>query len=149
VRLPPATLHVAGFEHREDAERFLSDLRDRFAEFGLVLHPEKTRLIEFGRFAAQNRARRGDRKPETFDYLGLTHMCATDRHGRFKLKRVTSKKKMRSKLKSVKTEMRRRMHHPIPEQARWLARVLQGPSPCVGAPMSARTRTTAPVWPDG
>jgi group II intron reverse transcriptase/maturase len=118
--------YVAGFEHRDDAERFLADLRGRLAEFGLELHPEKTRLIEFGRFAAQNRARRGDRKPETFDYLGLTHMCATDRHGRFKLKRVTSKKKMRSKLKSVKTEMRRRMHLPIPEQARWLARVLQG-----------------------
>jgi RNA-directed DNA polymerase len=118
--------YVAGFEHRDDAERFLADLRERFAEFGLELHPEKTRLIEFGRYAAQNRARRGDRKPETFDYLGLTHMCATDRHGRFKLKRVTSKKKMRSKLTAVKTEMRRRMHHPIPEQARWLARVLQG-----------------------
>ena len=118
--------YVAGFEHRDDAERFLADLRGRCAEFGLVLHPEKTRLIEFGRFAAQNRARRGDRKPDTFDFLGLTHICAEDRRGRFKLKRVTSKKKMRSKLKSVKTEMRRRMHHPIPEQARWLARVLQG-----------------------
>jgi RNA-directed DNA polymerase len=118
--------YVAGFEHREDAERFLADLRGRFAEFGLELHPEKTRLIEFGRFAAQNRARRGDRKPDTFDFLGLSHICAEDRHGRFKLKRVTSKKKMRSKLKSVKAEMRRRMHLPIPEQARWLARVLQG-----------------------
>jgi len=117
---------VAGFEHREDAERFLAELRGRFAEFGLELHPEKTRLIEFGRFAAQNRERRNDRKPDTFDFLGLTHICAEDRHGRFKLKRVTSKKKMRAKLKSVKTEMRRRMHHPIPEQGRWLARVLQG-----------------------
>ncbi len=118
--------YVAGFEHREDAERFLAELRGRFAEFGLELHPEKTRLIEFGRFAAQNRERRNDRKPDTFDFLGLTHICAEDRHGRFKLKRVTSKKKMRAKLKSVKTEMRRRMHHPIPEQGRWLARVLQG-----------------------
>ena len=117
---------LAGFEHRDDAERFLADLRDRFAQFGLELHPDKTRLIEFGRFAARDRARRGDRKPETVTFLGLTHICAEDRHGRFKLKRVTSKKKMRSKLKSVKTEMRRRMHHPIPEQARWLARVLQG-----------------------
>jgi RNA-directed DNA polymerase len=117
--------YVAGFEHREDAERFLADLRGRFAEFGLELHPEKTRLIEFGRFAAQNRERRNDRKPDTFDFLGLTHICAEDRHGRFKLKRVTSKKKMRAKLKSVKTEMRRRMHLPIPEQGRWLARVLQ------------------------
>ena len=117
---------LAGFQHRDDAERFLADLRDRFAQFGLELHPEKTRLIEFGRFAARDRQRRGDRKPETFEFLGFTHICATDRHGLFKLKRVTSKKKMRSKLKSVKTEMRRRMHHPIPEQGRWLARVLQG-----------------------
>src|SRR5665213_1811872 len=118
--------YVAGFQHREDAERFLADLRDRFAEFGLELHPDKTRLIEFGRFAARDRQRRGDRKPETFSFLGFTHICATDRHGRFKLKRVTSKKKMHAKLKSVKTEMRRRMHHPIPEQGRWLARVMQG-----------------------
>jgi group II intron reverse transcriptase/maturase len=118
--------YVAGFEHRDDAERFLADLRERFAKFGLELHPEKTRLIEFGRFAAENRARRGDRKPETFEFLGFTHMCAKDRHGRFKLRRVTSKKKMRSKLHSVKTEMRRRMHHPIPEQGRWLASVLAG-----------------------
>jgi group II intron reverse transcriptase/maturase len=118
--------YVAGFEHRGDAERFLADLRDRFAQFGLELHPDKTRLIEFGRFAAQNRERRGFRKPETFDFLGLTHICAEDRHGRFKLKRVTSKKKMRAKLKAVKAEMRRRMHHPIPEQGRWLASVLQG-----------------------
>ena len=118
--------YVAGFEHREDAERFLADLRGRFAEFGLELHPDKTRLIEFGRFAADNRERRGLRKPDTFDFLGLTHMCAKDRHGRFKLKRVTSKKKMRAKLKAVKAEMRWRMHHPIPDQGRWLASVLQG-----------------------
>jgi RNA-directed DNA polymerase len=118
--------YVAGFEHRDDAERFLADLRGRFAEFGLGLHPDKTRLIEFGRFAVPNRERRGLRKPETFEFLGLTHICAKDRRGRFKLKRVTSKKKMRAKLKSVKAEMRRRMHHPIPQQGRWLSRVLQG-----------------------
>jgi RNA-directed DNA polymerase len=118
--------YVAGFEHREDAERFLADLRERFARFGLELAPEKTRLIEFGRYAARDRARRGDRKPETFDFLGFTHMCAKDRHGRFKLRRTTSKKKMRAKLKSVKTEMMRRRDHPIPDQGRWLARVLQG-----------------------
>ncbi len=117
---------LAGFEHREDAERFLADLRDRFAEFGLELHPDKTRLIEFGRYAAERRQARGERKPETFEFLGFTHMCATDRKGWFKVKRVTSKKKMRAKLKSVKTEMRRRMHRPIPEQGRWLARVLAG-----------------------
>jgi RNA-directed DNA polymerase len=117
---------LAGFEHREDAERFLADLRVRFAEFGLELHPDKTRLIEFGRYAAERRQVRGLRKPETFEFLGLTHICAKDRRGRFKLKRITSKKKMQAKLRSVKAEMRRRMHHPIPEQGRWLARVLQG-----------------------
>ncbi len=118
--------YVAGFEHREDAERFLAELRGRFAQFGLELAPEKTRLIEFGRFAAGNRAGRGDQKPETFDLLGFTHVCETDRRGRFKLKRVTSKKKMRAKLKSVKAEMMRRRDLPIPEQGRWLARVLSG-----------------------
>jgi RNA-directed DNA polymerase len=117
---------LVGFEHRGDAERFLADLRDRFAEFGLVLHPEKTRLIEFGRFAAERRQARGLRKPETFEFLGFTHICAKGRHGRFKVRRVTSKKKMRAKLKSVKTEMRLRMHDPIPDQGRWLARVLEG-----------------------
>ena len=118
--------YVAGFEHREDAERFLADLRDRFAQFGLELHPEKTRLIEFGRYAAENRARRGDRKPETFEFLGFTHICAKTRNGRFKLKRITSKKKMRAKLASVKTEIRRRWHHSIPEQGRGLASILAG-----------------------
>ena len=118
--------YVAGFEHRGDAERFLADLRDRFAKFGLELHPDKTRLIEFGRFAAERHKARGVRKPETFEFLGFTHICAKDRHGRFKLKRVTSKKKMRAKLHAVKAELRRRMHHPIPDQGRWLARVLRG-----------------------
>jgi len=126
VRPLPATHLVVGFEHREDAERFLADLHRRLAEFGLELAGEKTRLIEFGRFAAPDRQRRGDRKPETFDFLGFTHICAKNRRGRFKLKRVTSKKKMRAKLASVKTEMRKRAHHPIPEQGRWLARVLTG-----------------------
>jgi RNA-directed DNA polymerase len=118
--------YVAGFEHRDDAERLLADLRERFAEFRVELHPEKTRLIEFGRFAARDRQRRGDRKPETFVFLGFTHICAKDRRGRFKLRRATSKKKMQAKLRSVKTEMRKRMHHSIPEQGRWLARVPQG-----------------------
>ena len=118
--------YVAGFEHRDDAERFLVDLRRRLAQFGLELAAEKTRLIEFGRFAARDRERRGEPKPQTFEFLGFTHICAKSRAGRFKLKRVTSKKKMRSKLQSVKTEMRRRMHHPIPKQGAWLARVLTG-----------------------
>ena len=118
--------YLAGFEHREDAERFLAELRGRLAKFGLELHPDKTRLIEFGRFAARDRARRGDRRPETFEFLGFTHMCAKDRHGRFKLRRTTSKKRMRAKLHAVKAELRRRRHHPIPEQGRWLASVLRG-----------------------
>ena len=117
---------VAGFEHRDDAERFLADLRERLAEFALELAEEKTRLIEFGRFAAENRSRRGLPKPETFEFLGLTHVCAKTRQGQFKLKRVTSKKKLRAKLREIKVELRRRMHLPIPEQGRWLARVLQG-----------------------
>ncbi len=118
--------YVAGFEYREDAERFLAELRSRFAEFGLELHPDKTRLIEFGRYAAGRRQARGLRKPETFTFLGLTHICAKNRRGRFKLKRVTSNEKMRTKLQAVKAEMQLRMHHPIPEQGNWLARVLQG-----------------------
>jgi RNA-directed DNA polymerase len=118
--------YVAGFEHRDDAERFLADLCERFAKFALELAPEKTRLIEFGRYAAERRKARGLRKPETFEFLGFTHICAKTRHGRFKLKRVTSKKTMRSKLQSVKAELRRRMHHPIPEQGRWLTSVLHG-----------------------
>jgi hypothetical protein len=130
--------YVAGFEHREDAERFLADLRERFAQFGLELHPEKTRLIEFGRYAAENRARRGHRKPETFDFLGFAHICAKTRNGRFKLKRITIKKKMRAKLRSVKTEIRKRWHHSIPEQGRWLASVLAGHYRHYGVPDNIR-----------
>ena len=119
--------YVAGFEHRDDAERFLADLRDRFAQFGLELHPDKTRLIEFGRHAARDRKARGLGKPETFQFLGLTHICGkTRKTGRFKLKRITDSKRVRAKLLAVKGEMARRMHLPVPEQGRWLARVLQG-----------------------
>ena len=118
---------VVGFEHREDAERFWADLRDRLAEFGLELNAEKTRLIEFGRHAARNRAARGLGKPETFQFLGFTHICGKTRKSRrFKLKRITDSKRVRTKLLAIKREMVRRMHQPIPEQGRWLARVLQG-----------------------
>jgi hypothetical protein len=117
---------VLGFQHRDDAERFWADLRERFLRFGLELNDDKTRLIEFGRFAARDREARGLGKPETFDFLGLTHICARNRHGRFKLKRVTSKKRLRAKLQSVKAELRRRMHRPIPEQGAWLQRVVRG-----------------------
>ena len=117
---------VVGFEHREDAERFWAELRDRLAEFSLELNAEKTRLIEFGRFAAQNRAERGLGKPETFHFLGFTHICAKTRNGRFKLKRITDKKRMRAKLSKVKAELIRRRDLPIPDQGRWLASVLRG-----------------------
>ena len=117
---------VAGFEHREDAERFLADLKERLSAFALELAEDKTRLIEFGRHAAERRRARGLRKPETFTFLGFTHICAKARSGRFKLRRITSKKRMQQKLSAVKTELRRRMHLPIPEQARWLSRVLSG-----------------------
>src|SRR6266700_587902 len=117
---------VMGFQHRDDAERFWADLRERFALFGLELNDDKTRLIEFGRFAARNREAQGLGKPETFEFLGFTHMCAKDRGGRFKLKRVTSKKRMRAKLSAVKTELRRRMHLRVPEQGEWLGRVVRG-----------------------
>jgi RNA-directed DNA polymerase len=118
--------YIGGFEHREDAERFLADLRERFAEFALELHPEKTRLIEFGKFAAERRQKRGQGKPETFEFLGFTHVCAKTRSGRFTLKRVTSKKRMRAKLSEVKAELMQRRHLPIPEQGRWLASVVRG-----------------------
>jgi RNA-directed DNA polymerase len=117
---------VAGFEHQADAQRFLADLRERFAKFGLALHPDKTRLIEFGRHAARARAARGAGKPETFDFLGFTHMCGKTRTGRFWLKRKTISKRMRAKLAEVKDQLKRRRHQPIPEQGRWLASVVRG-----------------------
>jgi len=117
---------VVGFQNLGDARQFLSDLRERFAKFNLELHPDKTRLIEFGRFAAQNRRERGLKKPETFDFLGFTHICGKTRDGRFWLRRVTIAKRMRTKLKQVKTELRRRRHRSIPEQGQWLASVLRG-----------------------
>ena len=117
---------IVGFEYREDAERFLGELRDRFAKFSLELHPGKTRLIEFGRHAARNRAARGEGKPETFDFLGFTHICAKSRSGRFWVRRITISKRMRAKLKAVNDQLKRRMHQPIPVQGRWLASVVRG-----------------------
>jgi RNA-directed DNA polymerase len=118
--------YVAGFEHRDDAERFLADLRERLAEFNLELADEKTRLIEFGRFAAERRKARGLGRPETFDFLGFAHCCAKTQNGRFLLKRITISKRMRAKLREVKTELMRRRHLPVPEQGQWLASVVRG-----------------------
>ena len=117
---------IVGFEYQGDAERFLDELRGRFAKFGLELHPGKTRLIEFGRHAARHRKARGLGKPETFDFLGFTHICATAGSGRFWVKRITISKRMRAKLKQVKDQLTQRMHLPVPEQGRWLASVLRG-----------------------
>src|SRR5271154_1946632 len=118
--------YLVGFEREQDARRFLADLRRRLAEFSLELEPNKTRLIQFGRFAARDRAGRGLGKPETFDFLGFTHCCARTKNGRFLLKRITIAKRMRRKLREVKDELMRRRHHAIPEQGRWLASVLRG-----------------------
>src|SRR5256886_12696080 len=117
---------VVGFEHEMDARRFWDAMRKRFEEFALSLHPEKTRLIEFGRQAANRRERSGLGKPETFNFLGFTHICGRSRHGKFLLKRKSRRDRMRGKLKEIKEEMRRRMHQPIPEQGRWLAQVVRG-----------------------
>jgi RNA-directed DNA polymerase len=117
---------ICGFQHQRDAHRFLADLRQRMARFGLELHPDKTRLIEFGRFAAANRAARGLGKPETFGFLGFTHVCGTTRGGWFQVKRVTTAKRLRAALCQVKAQLKSRMHLPIPEQGRWLASVVRG-----------------------
>jgi RNA-directed DNA polymerase len=117
---------TVGFEHEQDARRFLADLRERFSKFGLELHPDKTRLIEFGRHAAWRRAARGLGKPETFDFLGFTHFCGQTKHGRFWLRRVTIAKRMRAKLREVKDQLMQRRHQPVLEQGKWLRSVLQG-----------------------
>jgi group II intron reverse transcriptase/maturase len=117
---------LAGFEHESDAGRFQAELRERLEKFALTLHPDKTRLIEFGRHAANNRKKRGLGKPATFNFLGFTHICGRSRAGYFQLKRKTRRDRMRVKLKALKAELRRRMHAPIPEQGRWLTQVVRG-----------------------
>ena len=118
---------VLGFQHRAEAERFLQDWRERLRKFGLELHPDKTRLIEFGRFAAENRKRRGEGKPETFNFLGFTHICGRSRkNGKFLVLRKTIRKRLLAKLKEVKDELRKRMHQPLAEVGKWLKSVVQG-----------------------
>ena len=117
---------VVGFEHEDDARRFWNAMRERLKEFSLSLHPEKTRLIAFGRHATADRARRGLGKPETFNFLGFTFIRGKSRRGKFLLMRKTRRDRMRAKLKDIKEEMRRRMHLPIPEQGTWLAQVVTG-----------------------
>ena len=117
---------IIGFQHEADARRFLDEMRARLQEFALSLHPDKTRLIEFGRFAAANRKQRGFGKPETFNFLGFTFISGTSRQGKFLLKRKTRLDRMRAKLRKVKEAMRRRMHQPIPQQGKWLRQVVLG-----------------------
>jgi group II intron reverse transcriptase/maturase len=117
---------IVGFEHEAEARRFLDALRERLGKFALSLHPEKTRLIEFGRHAEENRRRRGLGKAETFNFLGLTFICSKSRSGKFLIKRKTRRDRMRAKLKDVKQALRRRMHQPIPIQGKWLAQVIRG-----------------------
>jgi len=117
---------IVGFEHETDARRFLEEMRARLQEFALSLHPEKTRLIEFGRSAVEDRKVRGLGKPETFNFLGLTFICGKSRRGKFLLKRKTRRDRMRAKLRVIKEEMRQRMHHSIAEQGKWLGSVVRG-----------------------
>jgi RNA-directed DNA polymerase len=117
---------VVGFQHRGEAEQFLKELQERFGKFRLELHPQKTRLIEFGRYAAERRKRRGEGRPETFDFLGFTHLCGEDQRGWFQLRRQSVAKRMRAKLQQVKEELRRRMHHKASDVGRWLRSVVQG-----------------------
>ena len=117
---------VVGFEHESDARRFWDAMRIRLEEFSLTLHPDKTRLIEFGRHAAARRKQRGSGKPETFKFLGFLFICGRSRKGKFQLRRKSRLDRMRAKLSEIKEELRRRRHQPIPQQGRWLAQVIRG-----------------------
>ena len=118
---------IVGFQHEHEAQAFLHDLQERLREFGLTLHPAKTRLIRFGRHAAEERERRGEGKPETFGFLGFTHYCTRSRKwGSFVIGRKTIKKRMQATLKAIKMELRKRMHDPIERTGAWMRRLLQG-----------------------
>jgi len=117
---------VLGFQHEDDARRFLNAMRERLREFSLALHPDKTRLITFGRYAAAQRIERGLGKPETFNFLGFTFICGKSRQGKFLLHRKSRSDRIQAKLKDVKEELRKRRHQPIPEQGKWLRQVVGG-----------------------
>ena len=125
---------VAGFQHESDARRFLEELRERFRRFNLELHAEKTRIIEFGSFAAERSEKRGGGKPATFNFLGFTHLCDKTRKGKFTVGRRTMARKMRAKLKALKQVLRKRMHQGIGETGKWLAAVVRGHYQFYGLP---------------
>jgi len=129
---------VVGFQHRKEAEQFRDELRERLAKFGLKLHPEKTRLIEFGRFATANRQARGAEKPETFNFLGFTHYCGINGSGKFTVIRKTMRPKMLKKLKEVNLELRRRRHEPVDEQGCYVQAVIRGHVNYYGVPFNSR-----------
>ncbi|MGH9317678.1 MAG: group II intron reverse transcriptase/maturase [Thermoanaerobaculia bacterium] len=134
---------VIGFQGKPDAERFWAELVERLREFRLELHPEKTRLLEFGPFAADNRKRHGQGKPETFNFLGFTHICGKKRsNGRFTVLRQTIRKRLQAKLSEVKAELKRRMHDPIPKVGEWLRSVVGGHIRYYGVPMNRRALHT-------
>ena len=126
VKFPSATRLVVGFQRENDARRFWEAMRDRLKEFSLSLHPDKTRLIEFGRFAAQNCKKRGLAKPETFTFLGFVLICDRTRRGDFRIRRKSRRDRMRTKLREIKEALQRRTHRPIPETGKWLAQVVAG-----------------------
>src|SRR5262244_2809734 len=115
-----------GFQHRLDAERCLQELRERIGKFGLGLHPEKTRLIEFGRYAAERRSKAGLSKPETLSFLGFTHYCGETRKGAFTIKRQSMAKRIRAKLLEIKTQLKRHMHRTVAEMGGWVLSVVGG-----------------------
>ncbi len=125
---------IVGFQHRSDAERFRDELAERFRKFGLELHPDKTRVLEFGRYAAERRRERGQGKPQTFDFLGFTHICGRTRSGKFMVRRQTMRKRLQAKLNAVKAELRQRLHDPVPEVGAWLRSVVGGHLRYYGVP---------------
>jgi RNA-directed DNA polymerase len=142
---------IVGFEHRHQAEQFLVALRERCAKFGLELHPDKTRLVEFGRWAARDRQRRGQGRPETFNFLGFTHSCTKTRKGRFAVLRQTMRKRLQAKLREVQAELRQRMHATVPEQGAYLRAVVRGHLQYYGVPrngpaLSAFRRGVGRLW---
>ncbi len=138
VKFPWATHLVLGFQVKSDAERFWAELTERFRKFHLELHPEKTRLLEFGPYAAESRLKRGLGKPETFNFLGFTHICGKKRsNGRFTVRRQTIRQRLQAKLRAVKTELRRRMHDPTPAVGTWLRAVVGGHIRYYGVPTNS------------
>ena len=129
---------VVGFQYERDARRYLRDVRGRLAQFGLALHPEKTRIVEFGRFAEANRRTRGEGRPETFDFLGFTHFCTRTRRGRFRLGRKPVTKRVCRTLRRITEELRGRWHHDIWEVGEWLGKVYRGWQNYYGVPGSSR-----------